>query len=125
MGLFEFIALLFVVFIFVSNGTIEAVSSSLSGFNFAEKVPDNTSQISIVQPEGVEVDSVGNVYVNDIEPNNIIKFSKNGSYILSWGSSGSDDGQFNHPHGNEIDQEGNVYITDQGNARVQKFTSDG
>ncbi|HEX5975783.1 MAG TPA: hypothetical protein VFY68_00825, partial [Nitrososphaeraceae archaeon] len=99
---FEFIALLFVVFIFLSNGTIEGVSSSLSGFNFAEKVPpDDTSQISVIQPEGVEVDSEGNVYVNDIEPNSIIKFSKNGSYILSWGSSGSDDGQFNHPHGNE------------------------
>ena len=72
MGHFEFIALLSVVFIFLSNGTIEAVSSSLSGFNFAEKVPpDDTSQISIIQPEGVEVDSAGKVYVNDIEPNRI------------------------------------------------------
>ena len=80
MGHFEFIALLFVVFIFLSNGTIEAVSSSLSGFNFAEKVPpDDTSQISVIQPEGVEVDSEGNVYVNDIEPNSIIKFSKSNS----------------------------------------------
>ena len=44
---------------------------------------------------------------------------------MSWGSTGSDDGQFNNPHGNEVDQDGNVYITDQGNARVQKFASDG
>jgi tripartite motif-containing protein 71 len=44
---------------------------------------------------------------------------------MSWGCTGSGDGQFNHPHGNEIDPQGNVYITDQGNSRVQKFTSNG
>jgi DNA-binding beta-propeller fold protein YncE len=115
MWMFKFvIALLFAVFIFLPASMVKVDTSSTSGFSFGGRVPlDNTSQASIVQPEGVEVDSEGNLYVNDIEPNSIIKFSKNGSYILSWGSTGSDDGEFNHPHGNDIDQDGNVYITDQ------------
>jgi tripartite motif-containing protein 71 len=44
---------------------------------------------------------------------------------LSWGSTGSGNGQFNHPHGNEVDSQGNVYITDQDNQRVQIFSKNG
>jgi DNA-binding beta-propeller fold protein YncE len=100
--------------------------SSLSNYIFDRNIPqDGIGEIKIHQPEGIELDSQGNLYVNDIEPNSIKKFSKNGSYLLSWGSTGSGNGQFNHPHGNEIDIDGNVYITDQNNARVQKFNSDG
>jgi tripartite motif-containing protein 71 len=112
---------------FLSFITIMKVeSSSFSGFTFAQRIPkDGDSEIQVIQPEGVDVDPEGNLYVNDIEPNRIIKFSENGTYILSWGSTGSNDGQFNHPHGNEVDQDGNVYVTDQGNTRVQKFTGNG
>ena len=54
----------------------------MSNFIFVEKVPpEGTSEIQIFQPEGVDTDSEGNVYVNDIGPNRIVKFSKNGSYI--------------------------------------------
>ena len=121
--------MLVISFVFLSTNIITKVvssSSSLSNFSFVGMIPqEGTSEIQILQPEGIDIDSEGNIYVNDIEPNHIVKFSKNGTYILNWGSTGSDDGQFNHPHGNEVDQDGNVYITDQGNARVQKFTRDG
>ncbi len=101
-------------------------SSSLSSFTFVKKIPqEGTSEIQIFEPEGIDVDSEGNVYVNDIGPNRILKFSKNGTYVLSWGSTGSGNGKFNHPHGNEVDSQGNVYITDQDNQRIQKFTSNG
>jgi DNA-binding beta-propeller fold protein YncE len=101
-------------------------SSSSSSFTFVKKIPqEGTSEIQIFEPEGIDVDSEGNVYVNDIGPNRILKFSKNGTYVLSWGSTGSGNGKFNHPHGNEVDSQGNVYITDQDNQRVQKFTSNG
>jgi DNA-binding beta-propeller fold protein YncE len=128
----NFIFILFVILVpslllESSNNISKAVSSiSLSNFTFVKKIPqDGTSAIQILQPEGIDIDSEGNLYVNDIESNSIKKFSKNGSYILNWGSTGSGDGEFNHPHGNEVDQDGNVYVTDQGNARVQKFTGNG
>ena len=104
---------------------IEEISALPMNFTFAKILPDPASQLQILEPEGIEVDTNGDIYVNDIESNSIKKFSKDGTDILSWGSTGSGDGQFNHPHGNEIDKEGNIYITDQGNSRVQKFTNDG
>jgi DNA-binding beta-propeller fold protein YncE len=103
--------------------TEDVLSYSLSSYTFVKKIAqEDTLEIQIFEPEGIDVDSEGNVYVNDIGPNRIVKFSKNGTYVLSWGSTGSGDGQFNHPHGNEVDSQSNVYITDQDNQRVQKFT---
>ena len=128
---FIVIALFVLSLIFSSTYVTEDVlsyssSSSLSSFTFVKKIPqEGTSEIQIFEPEGIDVDSEGNVYVNDIGPNRILKFSKNGTYVLSWGSTGSGNGKFNHPHGNEVDSQGNVYITDHGNQRVHKFTSNG
>jgi len=44
---------------------------------------------------------------------------------LSWGSTGSGDGQFTHPHGVAADSKGNVFVSDRDNANIQKFTSNG
>jgi tripartite motif-containing protein 71 len=84
------------------------------------------------QPEGIDVDREGNVFVNEIGENRINIFNSNGTLISTWGSSGEDLGQFSHPHGNEIEDENNqdindvfVYIADQNNDRIQKFTKDG
>ena len=91
----------------------------------------NTGDI-LPQPEGVDVDRDGNVFVNEIGENRINIFNANGTLISTWGSSGEDLGQFSHPHGNEIEDENNqdlndvfVYIADQNNDRIQKFSKDG
>jgi ELWxxDGT repeat protein len=44
---------------------------------------------------------------------------------LSWGSTGSGNGQFNIPSGMAVDSSGNVYVSDRNNHRIQKFTSSG
>ena len=83
------------------------------------------------QPEGIDVDRDGNVFVNEIGENRINIFDPNGTLISTWGSSGDDIGQFSHPHGNEVEDENNrsasevfVYIADQNNDRIQKFSKD-
>lgn len=43
----------------------------------------------------------------------------------SWGTSGSEPGQFRGPIGIAVDDSGFVYISDSGNDRVQKFTTGG
>ncbi|MCK4471945.1 MAG: 6-bladed beta-propeller, partial [Anaerolineae bacterium] len=45
--------------------------------------------------------------------------------ILTWGSQGKGQGQFQDPRGIAVDQDGNVYVADSGNNRIQVFDSSG
>src|SRR5438093_295443 len=48
-----------------------------------------------------------------------------GTFVTTWGSSGTGDGQFNAPLGVATDGNGNVYVADTNNNRIQKFASTG
>jgi hypothetical protein len=74
---------------------------------------------------GVAVDSAGNVYVTDLGNHRVEKFTSSGSFIMSWGGSGTGNGQFSGPEGIAIDLTDNIYIADTGNHRVQKFNTSG
>ena len=79
-----------------------------------------------VNPFGIAVDSLGNVYVTDTAPNDRIqKFDSNGIYLTQWGSSGAAPGLFSAPHGVAVDSSGYVYVADTTNNRIQKFDSTG
>src|SRR5262249_7691545 len=47
------------------------------------------------------------------------------TFVTTWGSSGSGDGQFSFPEGVATDGSGNVYVADTGNDRIQKFDASG
>ncbi len=47
------------------------------------------------------------------------------TFHSSFGSKGSDNGQFKYPYGVAFDSRGNVYIADSWNHRIQVFTGDG
>jgi tripartite motif-containing protein 71 len=103
---------------------------ALDSPNFEEG--ETTSGDLLPQPEGIDVDRDGNVFVNEIGENRINIFDANGTFISTWGSSGEDPGQFSHPHGNEVEDENIdattdvfVYIADQNNNRIQKFSNNG
>jgi tripartite motif-containing protein 71 len=74
-------------------------------------------------PEGIAVDSTGNVWVTDAVADRVQKFDSNGNFLAKFGSSGTGDGQFTSPQGIAVDAAGNVYVTDSNstNSRVQKF----
>jgi DNA-binding beta-propeller fold protein YncE len=76
-------------------------------------------------PDGVAIDSSGNVFVADTSNHRIQKFTNTGKFIRKWGSLGSGNGQFNFPAGVAIDSSGNVFVADLGNDRIQKFTNTG
>jgi DNA-binding beta-propeller fold protein YncE len=79
------------------------------------------------QPSDVAWDRAGNIYIADGLGNNsrIAKFDKEGHFILSWGQTGSEPGQFKIVHGIAIDAQGSVYVADAGNQRIQVFDGEG
>lgn len=76
-------------------------------------------------PNDVAVDRNESVYVVDTFNNRIEKFTSAGAPILTWGTQGSGNGQFQDPFGVAVDGKGNVYVADYGNNRIEKFTSTG
>ncbi len=76
-------------------------------------------------PYGVAVDPSGNVYVCDTGNHRIQKFDSRGNFIMTWGSYGSGNGQFEYPSGVALDANGNIYVADSGNNRVQIFDNTG
>jgi NHL repeat len=74
------------------------------------------------RPTDVGFDSAGNIFVTDGYGNSrVVKFDKNGRFIKSVGTKGSEQGQLNLPHTMAMDANGNVYVGDRSNARVQVF----
>ena len=59
-------------------------------------------------------------------PNNrVVKFSREGRFMKSWGTTGSEPGNFSTPHDVAIDSRGRVFVADRGNSRIQIFDPDG
>src|SRR5205814_1532654 len=62
----------------------------------------------------------------DADNHRVQKFDQDGRYFSQFGSSGSEEGQFNTPIGIVIDSfSGNVFVCDNANNRIQKFTANG
>jgi sugar lactone lactonase YvrE len=70
-------------------------------------------------------DADENIYVVDSLNHRVQKFTNEGALILSWGSQGDEEGQFELPWGITVDELGDVYVADWRNDRVQKFAPDG
>lgn len=79
------------------------------------------------RPSDVAWDKAGNIYIADglAQINRVAKFAPDGRFIRQWGSTGSENGQFNGLKSLAIDAEGNVYVADLGNKRIQVFDGDG
>src|SRR6516164_1954732 len=84
------------------------------------------------RPTGVAVAPNGDIFVSDgHSPNKsnngrILKFSRDGRFIKTWGHKGSAPGDFDDPHdifvGGSL---GRVYVADRRNSRIQIFDQDG
>ena len=79
------------------------------------------------RPSDVTWDRAGNIYVADGfgGNNRIAKFTKDGNFTKTWGSTGSAQGQFNKIRGIASDAQGNLYVADAGNKRIQVFDGEG
>ena len=72
------------------------------------------------QAEDVAVDEYGNIFVVDSEKSSVLKFSKNGVRILSFGKQGMGAKEFQNPKGIAYSDK-IVYVADTGNNRILRF----
>ena len=81
------------------------------------------------QPSDVVVASSGEIFVADghDEGSNarIVKFTKEGKFVKTWGKRGSGPGEFDTPHGLAFDSRGRLFVADRGNNRIQIFDQEG
>lgn len=67
----------------------------------------------------------GGFYVADSGHSRILQFDKSRTFVRSWGSFGTDEGQFTIPISIATDRAGNVYAIDDGRHDVQEFDRGG
>jgi len=114
--------------------TPAGVVTTLAGTAGASGSADGTgSAARFNYPQGVAVDTSGNVYVADMVDHTIRKITPAGvvsTLAGSAGVSGSTDGtgaaaRFNGPRDVATDAVGNVYVADQSNGTIRKITAAG
>jgi peptidylamidoglycolate lyase len=78
------------------------------------------------RPTDIAFTRTGEFYVSDGYGNSrVVKFSKEGKYLLDWGKFGTGPGEFNTPHSVAVDSKGRVYVSDRENNRIQIFDANG
>ena len=84
------------------------------------------------RPTGVAIAPNGDIFVSDgHNPNKfnsarIVKFTKDGQFIKTWGRKGSAPGDFDEPHDIFLGgSQHRVYVADRRNNRIQVFDQDG
>jgi sugar lactone lactonase YvrE len=77
-------------------------------------------------PTDVAEDSAGNIYVSEYgDHDRIQKFSPDGQYLLQWGGTGEELGQFRRPQSMAIDGHDRIFVADACNHRIQVFDAEG
>ena len=113
------------------QGLITTLAGTTNGYLDGRGIDARLSR-----PQGIAVDSSGNIYFSENSSHRIRKITPAGIVTTIAGSTnpsanpGSSDSiqeraRFSDPYGVAVDLEGNVYVADQTNNRIRKITSEG
>jgi len=90
-----------------------------------KRKPDATHN-TFNRPTDVAFFANGDFLVTDGYGNSrVVKFSRDGEYLMEWGKHGKGPGEFDTPHVAVVDSHQNVYVSDRENNRIQIFDSNG
>jgi len=76
-------------------------------------------------PQGVALDSDGNVYVTDTLNNRVEIFDADGNFISLFGKHGDGPGYLARPKGIAVDSDGHIWVADEMQDRLQVFNREG
>ena len=84
----------------------------------------------LFQPTDVATAPNGDIFITEGHVigsgiNRVSKWSKDGTFLMSWGRTGSGPGEFNVPHTIALDSRGRVFVGDRANNRIQIFDQHG
>jgi len=113
-----------------AGGVVSTVAGTL-GIAGSVDGPAAAAQFNL--PEGVAVDSAGNVYVSDTNNSTIRMIAVSGTVTTLAGvagQTGASDGtggsaRFNYPFGIAVDTAGSLYVADFGNSTIRKIAAGG
>ena len=101
------------------NGRVQVFDSNL---NFVRSFGDGPDQLE--DPEDIDFDSQGNIYVVDYGKDQVLVFSEDGQYLRHFGQSGKGKDELSGPAGLCVSGD-YVYVTDYCNNRVSVFRMSG
>jgi DNA-binding beta-propeller fold protein YncE len=111
------------------NGDHQVMKFTRDGkllFTLGVKGKPATDSKTFNRPTDIAFTRNGDFYISDGYGNSrVVKFSKDGKYLLDWGKRGTGPGEFNTPHSVAVDSKGTVYVSDRENNRIQIFDPNG
>jgi len=88
-----------------------------------EKGDDNSH---FNKPTDVAITPSGDIFVSDGYGNRrIVHYDKEGNFVKTWGTYGTEPGQFILPHSIVLDAQGRLYVADRNCGRIQVFDQAG
>ena len=80
-------------------------------------------------PSDIAIADNGDIFIADGHADNtnnrVVKFDKDGTYLMEWGQTGYAPGEFRTLHAIDIYEDGRVFVGDRSNNRVQIFDQEG
>jgi uncharacterized repeat protein (TIGR01451 family) len=117
----------------IKSGVLLRVAGSLAVPGYTGDLGPATSA-TLSDPEGLAIDSAGNIYIADtgnncvrrVYPNGtILTIAGTGAYGYSGDGGAATSATFVNPAGIAVDTAGNVYVADSGNHAVRKISASG